>query len=301
MINPKLVILAAGMGSRYGGLKQMDSMDEYDDKIIDFSMYDAKRAGFKDVVFIIKNEIKDIFIEKVGKRVEKYLNVQYVYQELAKLPEGFKPFSERVKPWGTAHALYCAREAIGDAPFAVINSDDFYGKVAYEEIYKFLTTDTDDNSFAMVGYELLKTLTDNGSVARGVCQITNGMLTDIVERTQIIKTTNGGAYTLDNGLTYHDLPSDSLVSMNFWGFKKGIFTYMEEEFINFLNSDIVLTSEFYIPKFVDYLIKSNKATVKVLRTTDKWFGVTYKEDKEYVVNSIKELKKQGIYEEQLWK
>ncbi len=298
MKNPKLVILAAGMGSRYGGLKQMDSMDEHNDKIIDFSMYDALEAGFKDVVFIIKEAIKDVFISEVGNRVSKYMNVSYVYQELDKLPAGYEVPADRKKPWGTAHALLCAKDAIDGAPFAVINADDFYGKDAYKKIYQFLTQNEDD--FAMVGYKLTNTLTDYGTVARGVCVIDNdNNLVDVKERTKIKKYGDTGAYTEDD-VNWVSIPKDSLVSMNFWGFNNKFFEQLEEKFKEFLNSDKVLTSEFYIPSYVDSLIKENAIKVKVLNSLDSWFGVTYKEDKEFVVNSIKELKNKGLYKDSLW-
>lgn len=298
MKNPKLVILAAGMGSRYGGLKQMDSMDEHNDKIIDFSMYDALEAGFKDVVFIIKEVIKDAFISEVGNRVSKYMNVSYVYQELDKLPAGYEVPADRKKPWGTAHALLCAKDAIDGAPFAVINADDFYGKDAYKKIYQFLTQNEDD--FAMVGYKLINTLTDYGTVARGVCVIDNdNNLVDVKERTKIKKYGDTGAYTEDD-VNWVSIPKDSLVSMNFWGFNNIFFEQLEEKFKEFLNSDKVLTGEFYIPSYVDSLIKENGIKVKVLNSLDSWFGVTYKEDKEFVVNSIKELKNKGLYKDSLW-
>lgn len=298
MKNPKLVILAAGMGSRYGGLKQMDSMDEHNDKIIDFSMYDALEAGFKDVVFIIKEAIKDVFISEVGNRVSKYMNVSYVYQELDKLPAGYEVPADRKKPWGTAHALLCAKDAIDGAPFAVINADDFYGKDAYKKIYQFLTQNEDN--FAMVGYKLTNTLTDYGTVARGVCVIDNdNNLVDVKERTKIKKYGDTGAYTEDD-VNWVSIPKDSLVSMNFWGFNNKFFEQLEEKFKEFLNSDKVLTSEFYIPSYVDSLIKENAIKVKVLNSLDSWFGVTYKEDKEFVVNSIKELKNKGLYKDSLW-
>ena len=273
-------------------------MDEHNDKIIDFSMYDALEAGFKDVVFIIKEAIKDVFISEVGNRVSKYMNVSYVYQELDKLPAGYEVPADRKKPWGTAHALLCAKDAIDGAPFAVINADDFYGKDAYKKIYQFLTQNEDD--FAMVGYKLTNTLTDYGTVARGVCVIDNdNNLVDVKERTKIKKYGDTGAYTEDD-VNWVSIPKDSLVSMNFWGFNNKFFEQLEEKFKEFLNSDKVLTSEFYIPSYVDSLIKENAIKVKVLNSLDSWFGVTYKEDKEFVVNSIKELKNKGLYKDSLW-
>lgn len=298
-----LVILAAGMGSRYGGLKQMDSIDEYNNKIIDFSMYDALREDFDEVVFIIKKAIADDFINQVGKRVEKYFKVNYVYQELDKLPEGYKVVADRTKPWGTGHALLCCKDVI-TKPFCVINSDDFYGREAYNKIHNFLANvklGADKMHFAMVGYELNKTLTDNGTVTRGVCIAdSNGYLQDIKETKNIKKRGNDGSYY--DGNNWVDIKGDTLVSMNFWGLTPEIFNYLEKGFKDFLNNtQDILNDEFYIPTFIDYLIKNNKCDVSVLSTKAKWFGVTYKEDKEDVVNSIKKLKAEGIYPEILWK
>ncbi len=301
-IKPTLVILAAGMGSRYGGLKQMDSIDNAGDKIIDFSMFDALREDFDEVVFIIKKAIADDFISQVGKRVEKHFKVSYVYQELDKLPEGYKVDATRVKPWGTAHALLCCKDVI-KKPFCVINSDDFYGRDAFKKIHDFLVTPHAADGkmhFAMVGYELNKTLTENGTVTRGVCVADqNGFLTDINETKNIKHKGNDGTYELNGA--WHDIKGDTLVSMNFWGLTPEIFPYLEKGFKEFLNNtQDLISSEFYIPTFIDTLIKSNKCDVTVLSTSAKWFGVTYKEDKPEVVKSIAELKAQGVYPEILW-
>lgn len=300
-MKPTLVILAAGMGSRYGGLKQMDSVDAAGDKIIDFSMFDALREDFDEVVFIIKKAIEKDFKEQVGERVAKHMSVKYVYQELDKLPAGFEIVKDRVKPWGTAHALLCCKNVI-NKPFCVINSDDFYGREAFRKIHDFLTQTktTDKMHFAMVGYELNKTLTDNGTVTRGVC-IANkdGFLTDIKETKNIKRDGTDGLYE-ENGVWKH-IKGDTLVSMNFWGLTPDIFKYLETGFIDFLkNTKDILNDEFYIPTFIDTLIKTNKCDVFVLSSKAKWFGVTYKEDKESVVNSIKKLKQEGIYPEVLW-
>ncbi len=300
MLKPTLVILAAGMGSRYGGLKQIDPVDEEGNKIIDFSIYDAIKVGFDEVVFIIKEAIKDDFIAEVGKNVEKYVKVKYVYQELDKLPKGFSLDPNRVKPWGTAHALLCCKDVL-TKPFCVINSDDFYGREAFDKIAYFLTSVKTDTKmhFSMVGYLLGNTLTDNGTVTRGVCKQDNGFLTDIVETKNLAADGDLVSYKL--GDTINHLTKDTLVSMNFWGLTPEIFKYLEEGFIEFLtNTKDILTDEFYLPIFIDTLIKSNKADVRVLSTDAKWFGVTYKEDKEEVVASIKKLKDNNVYPERLW-
>lgn len=300
-MKPTLVILAAGMGSRYGGLKQMDSVDEAGNKIIDFSMYDALRENFDEVVFIIKKAIEKDFKEEVGNRVAKHMKVTYVYQELDKLPIGYKLPENRVKPWGTAHALLCCKDVI-NKPFCVINSDDFYGRDAFKTIHDFLVSTKDDDKmhFAMVGYELNKTLTDNGTVTRGVCLADEkGYLTDIKETKDIKKDGLNGLYKEND--KWISLKGDTLVSMNFWGFTPAIFPYLEQGFIDFLNlTNDLIKDEFYIPIFVDTLIKRNLCDVLVLSTKEQWFGVTYKEDKENVVNSIKSLKNKKIYPNVLW-
>lgn len=304
MKEPTLVIMAAGMGSRYGGLKQIDPVDEQGNKIIDFSIYDAVRAGFKKVIFIIKKENEPDFRACIGDIVKDHIEVQYVYQELTNIPAGFEVPEGRVKPWGTAHAVLCCKDVI-DGPFTVINADDFYGKEAFEKIYDYLTNNEDDDKYryAMVGYALKNTLTENGSVSRGVCtKDAEGYLSDIVERTKIIKTENGAAYTEDE-VTYTDISGDCPVSMNFWGFTKSFMAELDAAFTEFMKTGVEgnpLKAECYLPFVVDELIKNNKATVKVLTSEDKWFGVTYKEDKPFVQASIKALKDKGIYPEKLW-
>lgn len=304
MNSPTLVIMAAGMGSRYGGLKQIDPIDEYGNKIIDFSIYDACRAGFKKVVFIIKKENEADFRSCIGDIVKDHIEVAYVHQELTNIPEGFSVPEGRVKPWGTAHAILSCKGTV-DGPFAVINADDFYGKEAFDKLYKYLTTHEDDDKFryAMVGFELKNTLTENGSVSRGVCtKDSEDFLTDIVERTKIIKTETGAAYTED-GENYIDIDDETLVSMNCWGFTKSFLTEVEKAFEDFMKNEVEgnpLKSECFLPFVVDDLLKASKATVKVLSSKDKWFGVTYKEDKPFVMEQIKELKKKGIYPEKLW-
>lgn len=304
MKEPTLVIMAAGMGSRYGGLKQIDPVDEYGNKIIDFSIFDAVRAGFKKVIFIIKKENEQDFRTCIGDIVKDHIEVQYVYQELTNIPEGFSVPEGRVKPWGTAHAVLCCKDVI-DGPFTVINADDFYGKEAFEKIYNYLINNSDDEKYryAMVGYALENTLTENGSVSRGVCtKDADGFLSDIVERTKIVKTEKGAAY-IENETEYTDIAGDVPVSMNFWGFTESFLGELEKAFLEFMKNGVEsnpLKAECFLPFVVDELIKADKATVKVLSSDDKWFGVTYKEDKPFVVESIKALKDKGIYPEKLW-
>jgi hypothetical protein len=305
MENPVLVIMAAGMGSRYGGLKQIDPVDKEGHKIIDFSIYDAYRAGFKKVIFIIKKENEELFKEVIGNAVSNKMEVEYAFQDLNDVPEGFVIPEGRVKPWGTAHAIYCARNII-NGPFAVINSDDYYGVDAFQVMYDFLTTHEDDNKhrFAMVGYKLENTLTENGYVSRGCCNTDEkGRLSDVIERTHIIKTEDGAAFSEDDGVTYTPIPVDTLVSMNFWGFSKGIMAELKESLDYFFENTVAgnpMKSECYIPLEVGRLLKENKATVEILTSNDKWFGVTYKEDKPFVEASIQALKDKGVYPDKLW-
>ena len=304
MDKPVLVILAAGMGSRYGGLKQIDPVDDQGNKIIDFSIYDAMRAGFKKVVFIIKKENEEDFRTCVGNAVSKHMEVDYVFQDLNKVPEGFVIPEGRVKPWGTAHAILCCKDVIKE-PFAVINADDYYGRNAFQTLYDYLTTHQDDDKFryAMVGYELGNTLTENGSVARGCCVTDeNNFLVTIAERTQIEKREKGAEYTEDGE---HFIPIDlkTPVSINMWGFTPSVLKEMESAVNQFFATEVEknpLKSECFLPIEIDKLLQRGVATVEVLRSSDKWFGVTYKEDKPFVVESIAELKRQGVYPTQLW-
>ena len=302
---PVLAIMAAGMGSRYGGLKQIDPVDEYGNLIIDFSIYDAKEAGFEKVVFIIKKEIEKDFKELIGNRIEKQMEVEYVYQELDRLPKGYEAPEGRKKPWGTAHAILCCKDVI-HGPFAVINADDYYGKEAFKTIYKQLESmeDGDRYQYTMVGYELYKTLTDYGHVARGVCQVgEDGKLKDIHERTRIEKREEGAAYTEDDGETWIGLPEDTVVSMNMWGFTAGILKEIDLRFQSFLDSQMEknpLKCEYFLPFVVDELLKEGKAEVTVLHSKDNWYGVTYKEDKKVVVDAVRRMKEQGLYPETLW-
>ncbi len=305
MDKPTLVILAAGMGSRYGGLKQIDPVDDKGHKIIDFSIYDALRAGFGKVVFIIKKENEKDFRELVGDAVSRHMPVEYVYQELNRVPEGFQIPEGRVKPWGTAHAILCCKGVVKE-PFAVINADDYYGRSAYGELYRFLTTHQDDDKYryAMVGYRLGNTLTENGSVARGVCVTDEkGFLVQIAERTKIVKTAEAAAYTEDDGKSWTPLPLDTPVSMNMWAFSPSILTELEAAVERFFAQEVEknpLKAECFLPIEVDKLLKSGKATVEVLHSADKWFGVTYKEDKPFVMDSIAKLKAAGVYPDVLW-
>lgn len=299
-----LVILAAGMGSRFGGLKQIEPIDEYGHFIIDYSIYDAIREGFTKVVFIIKRENYDIFRETIGKRIEKKIEVEYVFQEIDNLPEGYSVPEGRIKPWGTAHAILCAKDKV-DENFAIINADDFYGRDAYHVISKFMkNNNTHDNilRYAMAGYKVKNTLTENGSVKRGVCEEENGYLTNIIEckvekvDSEIIAT------PLEGGNSFKVLEDDP-VSMNMFAFTKDIFKYLEEGFPLFLDKhkEDIDTCEYLIPSVVFEEIENKIATVEVLKTNAIWQGITYKEDKEKVVKEIKKLVDNNEYPKDLWK
>ena len=303
MRKPTLVIMAAGMGSRFGGLKQITPVDPQGHKIIDFSMFDAWRAGFRDVVFIIKKEIEEEFKEAVGNEAEKHFNVQYVFQEVDDLPEGFTVPAERGKPWGTGHAVAACRNAV-KGPFAVINADDFYGPSAFTTIYDYLSSNTDESAYAMVGYRLRNTVTEHGSVARGVCQVSEeGLLTGITERTKIYKRGEDAAFTEDDGATFTDLPGETIVSMNLWGFTRSILNVLWDRFPAFLEKNLPvnpLKCEYFLPFVVDEQIAEGSATARVLPCEESWYGVTYKEDLASVENAIAQMKKDGIYKEDLW-
>lgn len=300
MDKPCLVIMAAGMGSRYGGLKQMDPMDEQGHIIMDFSVYDAREAGFEKVVFIIKREFEDIFRRTIGDRVAQTMEVAYAFQDLTDLPEGFSVPEGRVKPWGTAHALLAARHVV-NGPFTAINADDYYGKQAFRDQYRFLseTTDDDHYHYSMSGYHLANTLTENGHVSRGICTTDdNGYLADIVERTRIEWKDGIPAYTLNEGTTWNPLPAETPVSMNMWGFGRSFLTETEARFADFLNRGLTenpLKCEYYIPSVVHELLSSGRADVRVMTTPDKWYGVTYKEDKPMVQKAIADMKARGLY------
>ncbi len=295
--------MAAGMGSRYGGLKQIDTVDDEGDKIIDFSIFDAKRAGFEKVIFIIKKENLEIFKEAIGDKVSGYMEVEYVFQELTDIPEGQHVYPTRTKPYGTAHAVRSVRKVV-DGPFAVINADDFYGREAFKEVYDYLAGMEDQTGrYCMVGFKLGNTLTENGSVSRGICSVdANGDLVDIVEHTQIIKTKEGAEYTL-NGTDYLPISEDSVTSMNIWGFTGDFLEEIDRAFVKFYKEELpknIEKAECYLPFVVDDMIKAHKASVKVLSSSDKWFGVTYKEDKQYVKEQITALKEAGVYPKYLW-
>lgn len=305
MEKPVLVIMAAGMGSRYGGQKQIDPIDEEGHIIIDFSMYDAKAAGFEKVIFIIKREDESDFRAAVGERIARYMDVSYAYQELDNIPAGCEVPEGRTKPWGTAHAILSCSDLI-HGPFAVINADDYYGKEAFQLIYDYLASHTDDDKYryAMVGYQLSNTVTDNGYVSRGVCEIDpSGRLGKVQERTHIEKRHDSIEYTEDDGKTWHMLPKDTIVSMNLWGFGKSIMREIEAGFGAFLKEGIKTNPfkcEYFLPSVVSRLLDEDRATVDVLTSRDRWYGVTYKEDKPLVEAAIRKMKKEGLYPENLW-
>ena len=302
MREPTLVILAAGMGSRFGGLKQIMAVDDFGHAIIDFSLYDAYRAGFRKVAFIIKHEIEEDFKAAVGRRMEKYFDVKYVYQQLDLLPEGYSVPEGRVKPWGTGHAVLCCR-GIVDGPFAVINADDFYGRTAYEEMYAFLSTERPGTEHAMIAYQLRNTVTETGYVARGICQVENGLLTDVVERTHIEKRGADAAYTED-GETFVPLSGDATVSMNFWGFSPMMLEQLNARFPAFLDKNLPvnpLKCEYFLPFVANEQLKEGLATVKILDCSETWYGMTYREDLDSVKLAIADMKSRGIYPDKLWK
>lgn len=299
MKKPELVIMAAGMGSRYGGLKQIDSVDDYGHIIIDYSIYDAIKAGFRDITFIIKRAIERDFREVMDKHLAgKDVNVKYVYQELDILPEGYKVPEGRVKPWGTAHALMCCLGVV-EAPFAVINADDYYGAHAFEKIYDFLeNVDESDGKYhyAMVGYHIKNTITEMGTVSRGVCEERDGMLTAIVERTKIGPRDGKIYYTEDEREV--ELAPDTLVSMNLWGLTPSYLRECKERFALFLDRSLEKNPEkceFFLPSVISELVSEGKADVRVLENCDKWYGVTYKEDKPGVVEAFRALAESGVY------
>lgn len=305
MKKPVLVIMAAGMGSRYGGLKQIDPVDDKGHIIMDFSLFDAVKAGFEKVIFVIKKENEQDFKEVIGDRIAKVMQVEYAYQDIQDVPEGITVPEERVKPWGTAHAVRSCRNLI-DSPFAVINADDYYGRSAFSQIFDYLSSheDGDKYQYTMVGYVLENTLTENGHVARGVCCTdAEGHLTEITERTRIEKRGADTAYTEDDGATWHVIPEGSIVSMNMWGFTEGFMKELDAGFVPFLEKELAnnpLKCEYFLPSVVDRLINEDKAEVAVLKSFDRWYGVTYKEDKQTVMDAIAKMKSEGLYPENLW-
>ena len=301
MHRPALVIMAAGMGSRFGGLKQIEPVDEQGHIIMDFSLFDAHRAGFRDLVFIIKPELEQSFRERIGDRMEQYFNVHYVFQTVDNLPEGFSLPEGRVKPWGTGHAVLCARDVV-KGPFAVLNADDFYGSDAFSAIYDYLASNNDDSAYAMVAYRLKNTVTENGSVARGVCEVENGLLTGITERTKIFKRGEDAAYTEDDE-TFVDLSGETLVSMNLFGFTRQMMDQLAARFPAFLTEGIAanpLKCEYYLPTVVNQQLEEHLATVRVLPCNEAWHGVTYREDLQSVKDAIRDLQENGTYTKELW-
>lgn len=306
MKKPVLVVMAAGMGSRYGGLKQIDPVGNHGQLIIDYSIYDAKRAGFDTVVFVIKHEIEETFREAIGDRLSKIINVKYAYQQLDDLPEGYEVPDGRVKPWGTCHAVLAARKTV-DGPFAVVNADDYYGPEGFREIYQYLESHPDSDGcyeFAMVGYLLGNTVTEYGHVARGICEEDeNNYLLKVTERTHIEKMGTDARFTEDEGKTWTEVPGSTIVSMNLWGFTESFLKEAEARFPKFLDEALKtnpLKAEYFLPSVVTQLLEEGKARVKVLRSADKWYGVTYKEDKPCVVAAIAEKTASGLYPDKLW-
>ena len=306
MKTPVLVIMAAGMGSRFGGLKQIEPVSDKGEIILDFSLYDAVMTGFKKVIFVIKKENEDAFRELIDSRAGKYIDVEYAFQAIDDLPEGYRVPEGREKPWGTGHAVLAARDLV-DAPFAVINADDYYGPGAFQTMYSFLENaeDNDKYQFCMVGFQIENTLTENGYVSRGVCQLSDeGYLTDITERTKIQWQDDKIVFTEDDGTTWQELPRGTSVSMNFWGFTSSMMKELKERFPAFLDKAVVenpMKGESFLPGVVDQLIQEGKAEVKVLNSMDRWYGVTYKEDKESVVDALQSMKDKGEYPDVLWK
>lgn len=303
MNKPCLIIMAAGLGSRYGGLKQIDPVDAHGCAIIDYSIFDATRAGFEQVILVIKPELEQDFDETVVKRLAGRVKIQYAYQSLNDVPAGIAVPEERSKPWGTAHAVLSARKLV-NGPFAAINADDFYGRHAYAQIFDFLSRQTADTAHAMIGYRLKNTITEHGYVSRGVCQVdANGHLTEITERLRIEKTGNGIGYTEDSGNTHVVLPPDTLVSMNMWGFGASMMVELENRFKQYLLTHLKtnpLKCEYFLPYVPDCLIKEHLATVSVLPNEDKWYGVTYAEDMPIVKAAIQQMRQEGIYPQNLW-
>ena len=300
-MKPALLVLAAGLGTRYGGLKQIDSVGPNGETIIDYSLYDALRAGFGKVVFVIRRYFEDEFIEKVSSKFDGLVQTAYAYQELDACLGDFRPRADREKPWGTGHAILVAADVI-DEPFAVINADDYYGPNSFETILKFISDrHVSSNEYAMVGYRLGNTLSDYGAVSRGVCECDERMfLKKIVERKAIEKTEHGARY-FDSDGAEHRLGGDEIVSMNMWGLEPSVFDHIQSHFDRFLKDHGVRSdAEFLIPSVTDELITSGEATVKVLRTDDSWFGVTYRQDRQIAIECIRKLIDEEVYPQRLW-
>lgn len=301
MDKPVLIIMAAGMGSRYGGLKQMDSIDEYGHLLMDYSVFDAKRAGFERVIIVIKRENEALFEERIGNRLRKYITIDYAHQVLENLPQGFSVPEGRTKPWGTAHAVLSAKDLV-HGPFCVINADDYYGEHPFSSIYKFLTEDTTPNHHAMSGFRIENTLTENGYVSRGVCSMdgTNHM-TGVKECLHIVPSEGGAIYT--EGSVEQFIPNGTLVSMNFWGFQYSMMSEIEDRFSGYLTENLPinpLKCEYFLPLIPNALIQEGKASVTILPTDERWYGVTYHEDKDSVVEALKAMRESGKYPLTLW-
>ena len=305
MNKPVLVVMAAGMGSRYGGMKQIDPVGPNGQVIMDYSLYDARRAGFETVVFVIKHEIEDAFKAAIGDRVSKVMQVHYAFQQLDELPAGYTIPEGRAKPWGTCHAVLAAKPFI-HGPFAVVNADDYYGPEAFRAMYEYLSTHSDGEyyDYCMVSYLLQNTVSENGSVARGVCQANpDGTLHSVTERTRIETYAGGIHYTEDGGESWTDLPGDTPVSMNLWGFGKSFLEEADRRFAGWLDENLAknpLKCEYFLPLVVTELLEEGKARVQLLHSADKWYGVTYREDKPVVVDAIARMTREGLYPEDLW-
>lgn len=304
MSNPTLVVMAAGIGRRYGGLKQIDPIGPYGEIILDYSVYDALRAGFESVVFVINKEIEQAFRERVGRTIERQVATRYVFQELEDVPDGCEVPADRQKPWGTGHATLSCRNVVG-SPFAVINADDFYGRSSFQSLCDYLKGARDRRGvydYCMVGYVLENTLSAHGHVARGVCEVdADGFLVDIHERTRIQRFDGNVKFTQD-GETWIELPAESVVSINIWGFTPSLFGELEARFAQFLhrNRANIQKAEYFLPDVIGELVKENRARVKILSTEERWYGITYQQDKPRVRQAVRALIRQGIYPEQLW-
>ncbi len=305
MKQPILVVMAAGMGSRYGGLKQMDPVGAHGEVIMDYSLFDARRAGFQRVVFVINRSIEKAFRETIGRSIEPYMDVAYAFQELDDLPMGYTVPNGREKPWGTAHAVLTARHLV-DAPFAVINADDYYGPEGFRLLYDFLRARADDPMYryAMVGYRLANTVTEHGSVSRGVCHTdANHHLLRVEEHTRIEPYPGGIHFTEDSGNTWTDVDGDALVSMNFWGFSESFMREAWARFPAFLDEALPanpMKAEYYLPSVVTQLLGEQKATVQILPCPDKWYGITYPDDKPEVITALAAMTASGRYPSPLW-
>ena len=303
MRNPTLVIMAAGMGSRFGGPKQTTPVDAAGHFILHYSLFDAWRAGFRKVVFIVKPGMEAEFAEALGAGVQEHFDVRFAPQALDALPEGYAVPAERQKPWGTAHAVLCAAGEI-DGPFAVINADDYYGVHAFQALYDFLAADRPESEYAMVGFRLKNTVTEHGSVARGVCEVEDGLLRGVTERTKIVKRGDDAAFTEDGGETWTELSGDTLVSMNFWGFTPLYLYELAKRFPAFLETEVPknpLKSEYFVPSVVNAQLQEGSAAITVLDTPDAWHGVTYPEDLPGVKAALEALTDAGTYPENFWK